>query len=413
MHDVPTLIAFGITDLPMLGWLAAAAIPIIIHLWSRRKYRETSWAAMEILLAALKRQSRRMRFQQWILLAIRVSIVVLIVLALSEPYTGQNGIDKPTSKDVAHKSPATGDSRKSENAKQAAVATEQTIRVLCIDGRPEGRPFQGAADFLALALAPSGKTSSIQVDVAAESALLERKLDPYGCVFLCNVAQFTEREAKILDAYLGRGGSLVVFLGDQVMPDRYNAVLGVKTGQGRAGGGNILPAGIGPLDVAPQYRLDPLDYRHPILQPFRGRGESSLVTTPVLKHYKLMIPANSQASTILALANGDPLMVEGPIHGGRVIMVATSADASWTAMPLWPSFVPLVQELARWAARKPMQARGTVSNRDANKSDSETNMPEKIPNRLPVIILYAVLALLFIETFIAWKMHGNRNPTQR
>ena len=40
----------------MLGWLAAAAAPILIHLWSRRKYREMSWAAMEYLVAAAKRQ---------------------------------------------------------------------------------------------------------------------------------------------------------------------------------------------------------------------------------------------------------------------------------------------------------------------------------------------------------------------
>ena len=42
----------------MLGWLAAAAAPILIHLWSRRRYREMSWAAMEYLLAAARRQTR-------------------------------------------------------------------------------------------------------------------------------------------------------------------------------------------------------------------------------------------------------------------------------------------------------------------------------------------------------------------
>ena len=35
-----SLIAFGFGSLSMLGWLAAAAAPILIHLWSRRKYRE-------------------------------------------------------------------------------------------------------------------------------------------------------------------------------------------------------------------------------------------------------------------------------------------------------------------------------------------------------------------------------------
>jgi hypothetical protein len=86
------LFAFGWANLPMLGWLAAAAAPILIHLWSRRRYREVSWAAMEYLAAAVRRQSRRLRFEQWLLLAIRTLLVVLVVLAVAEPYSEQTGL---------------------------------------------------------------------------------------------------------------------------------------------------------------------------------------------------------------------------------------------------------------------------------------------------------------------------------
>ena len=48
----PSLLAFGFGNLLMLGWLAAAAAPILIHLWNKRRYREVPWAAMEYLLAA-------------------------------------------------------------------------------------------------------------------------------------------------------------------------------------------------------------------------------------------------------------------------------------------------------------------------------------------------------------------------
>ena len=76
----PPLLAFGIANLPMLGWLAAAAAPIVIHLWNRRQHREMPWAAMEYLLAAVQRQSRRLLVEQWLLLAIRTLLVVLVVL---------------------------------------------------------------------------------------------------------------------------------------------------------------------------------------------------------------------------------------------------------------------------------------------------------------------------------------------
>ena len=104
----------------------------------------------------------------------------------------------------------------------------QAIRALCIDGRPSGKSFRGAADYLAVALAPRAQPAGhalVQAEVAPESAIMDRNLGRYQCVLLCNVAQFTASEARVLDAYLRSGGNLVFFLGDQVLPDRYNREL--------------------------------------------------------------------------------------------------------------------------------------------------------------------------------------------
>ncbi len=85
MFPAPPL-AFGFESLPMLGWLAAAAAPWLIHLLSRRKYRETAWAAMDFLLAAVKRRTRRIRIEQWLLLLVRTLVIVTLVTAVAEPY---------------------------------------------------------------------------------------------------------------------------------------------------------------------------------------------------------------------------------------------------------------------------------------------------------------------------------------
>lgn len=69
----------------MLAWGLAAALPILIHLWSRRKYREESWAAMTFLLAALRKNARRIQIEQIILLAVRTALLVLLALALADP----------------------------------------------------------------------------------------------------------------------------------------------------------------------------------------------------------------------------------------------------------------------------------------------------------------------------------------
>jgi hypothetical protein len=202
---------------------------------------------------------------------------------------------------------------------------------------------------LAAALAPNaadGVPSLVRPEVRAENALVETPLASYDAVFLCNVAQFTANEARILKTYLEGGGNLIFFLGDQVRADQYNAVLG---GQG---GPRLLPARLGPVLLS-QSRLNPLDYAHPIVRPFERQELAGLLTTPVKRLFNLEVPEDSKAKKVLAVADGSPLIVEEPILRGRVILVATaaSADPAWTAWPLWPSFVPVVQEMLSFVVR--------------------------------------------------------------
>ena len=260
-----------------------------------------------------------------------------------------------------------------------------------------------------MALTPQSETSArapLQVEVAAENALLERNLATYDCLFLCNVAQFTASEARALDAYLQAGGCVVFFLGDQVLADRYNRELGIA-GQGRAGGPHILPARLGSVIDRPQFRLDPLGYRHPILDAFRGRGQNSLLTTPVFKHYQLIPPENSHATTVLALGDGDPLVIEQSVRRGRVVLVGTSAEPSWTAMPLWPSFVPLVQEIVAWCAAGQLEQRNVLAGESfdvltlssAGMSSASVQPPDR---RKPPVQLHATgdrSALTYADTW--------------
>ncbi len=571
------LLAFDLASPAMLGWLAAAAVPILIHLWSRRRYREVPWAAMQYLLEALRKNRRRIRLEQWLLLALRAILIGLIVLAVAEPFFGggvltfsagqrthrllvldgsysmaytptdqtrfdrakqlaaqiveespqgdgftlvlmsdpprvvignpvfaprdflqeldnlrlphasadlpktlteieqvltnvrkehprltrqevyfltdlcrvgwipeggsaaamaelhqqskrlaeaaslvvidvgqpsaenlavtalstsepfatparnvqiqaqlhnfgrqarnrqpvellvdgrrvaQQTVDVPTDGEAStafsyrFDTPgdhtlevrAEGDALDIDNHRWLAITVKQNIPVLCINGHPSGVPFTGATDYLYYALSPradSTQPALVRPEVAPESALLEADLSRYDCIFLADVAQFTASEARVLDAYLKRGGSLVFFLGPHVLADRYNQELG-----GGPGGVALLPTTLGAIVQQPQFRLDPLQYRHPIVQAFRGRERAGLLKTPVQKYFRLNVPKDSTTEVALALGNGDPLIVEAPVHRGRVILVATSADNSWTYMPVWPSYVPIVQELLAYA----------------------------------------------------------------
>jgi|GEM_PF-1866517 len=64
---------------------ALTAVPILIHLLNRRRVRVVPWAAMTFLLAALKRNKRRLQLENWLVLALRVAAVLLLGLALARP----------------------------------------------------------------------------------------------------------------------------------------------------------------------------------------------------------------------------------------------------------------------------------------------------------------------------------------
>ncbi|MCS7034511.1 MAG: BatA domain-containing protein, partial [Phycisphaerae bacterium] len=98
MSDVlPNLLAFdaaGAGGVVAVGFVTPAfavagavlaVIPIAIHLLNRRRYRTMPWAAMDFLRAALRRNHRRMKFEQWTLLVVRCAVLALLGVALARP----------------------------------------------------------------------------------------------------------------------------------------------------------------------------------------------------------------------------------------------------------------------------------------------------------------------------------------
>ncbi len=574
----------------MLGWLAAAALPLMIHLWNRRQHREIPWAAAEFLLAALRKNARRLRLEQWLLLAIRTLLILFIVLAVAQPYMEQLGLIAPavgrthkvlvidgtfsmgykpgdrsrfqrakqlatqvveespqgdaftlvvlgkpprvvvgtpalepndfleeienlrlphtagdlpatlqrveeiikrakndnprltqtevyfltdmgratwlseatesapgdafrnqakrlsesaalvlldvgqpdaenlavtalrlmepfaTTKEavrieaefrnfgrqdqvrrraellvdghaVAHEdvdlksgedvalafsyrfdTPGdhvvecrlNGDLLEIDNHRWLALSVKEKVDVLCVDGSPAGSSLGGAAGYLAVALAPQESTYDghvVQPHIVPETSLIEADLARFDCIFLCNVGQFTRREATALASYLQGGGGLVFFLGDRVQIDSYNRYLHADGTENP----RILPARLVEVVAENQYTLDPLDYNHPIVEAFRGQQQSGLLTTPVSRYVRLDVSEDPDATVALALASGAPFIVQAQRSNGTSILVATSADLSWTAMPVWPSFVPLVQELLASAVRGQLNEQNTLT----------------------------------------------------
>ena len=72
---------------PLLLWgMWLGVIPIIVYLLFRRRYRVVRWAATDFLLAALSRQSRKIRSQDLILLCLRVLVLVWAAATVARPF---------------------------------------------------------------------------------------------------------------------------------------------------------------------------------------------------------------------------------------------------------------------------------------------------------------------------------------
>ena len=82
MTPTPPAVVFA-TPLAALATLAGAVcIPVVIHLLNRRRHRVVEWAAMRFLFAAVRKNVRRLRVEQLLLLAIRTLLLALLVAAM-------------------------------------------------------------------------------------------------------------------------------------------------------------------------------------------------------------------------------------------------------------------------------------------------------------------------------------------
>jgi len=74
---------------PLLLWLLPfAALPVVIHLLNRMRFRTVHWAATSFLFSANRASTRYARLRQLMLLACRVLALMAMVLAVARPLAG-------------------------------------------------------------------------------------------------------------------------------------------------------------------------------------------------------------------------------------------------------------------------------------------------------------------------------------
>lgn len=264
-----------------------------------------------------------------------------------------------------------------DNHRYEIVNVRDYLRLLCLEGRP------GAAKHLAIALNPTQHTEC-QVKMAPEHRMVSMLTEEVDAVFCCNLGSVTREQATHLRRYVSGGGSLVVFLGDQSSVTNLNLLLGQTESDGDDAMDGLLPAEL--IEVMPsgRYRWAPDDYRHPLVSSFRGQDGAGLLGTPIWSYVR-MRPQEPGAQVALAFRNGDPAIVVGRSDGGSVVVVATppsplstieqaGRSQPWNAWSVWPSFLPMIQELLAFV----VQGQGQQFNQIVGNSFGTRLPPEDL-----------------------------------
>lgn len=244
-----------------------------------------------------------------------------------------------------------------DDRRGAVCVVRDVIRVLLVDGRPSGIPFENATDCVRLALSPvatEGTPGRIEPTVISDGQLLSENLVAYDVVFLCDVPQLTDREGELLARYTAAGGGLVIALGAGVRPDTYRTAL-------RGDQRNLLPGGLGEIvgdarrrEQAFAFASD--EFTHPILAPFRGNPNTGFELSQTFAYRRLQ--PEEDARVAVAFENGDPAILERGFGRGRVLLVATAMDRSWGTWPVWGhTFVPMIHEMVRYLVASPLKSR--------------------------------------------------------
>jgi hypothetical protein len=233
------------------------------------------------------------------------------------------------------------------------VEVESPVRVLLVNGEPSPVRHRDELFYLEAALQQLGSQGQpVAARAITPADLGQVRFDPFDVVVLCNVASVPDSRRADLEAFVQRGGGLLVALGENADAAALNATLG-----------NLLPqelripisSGSGTGDST--LRIGRVDSEHPIFAAIwsEGRG-GGLRSARFQRVYRLSPATRVDRKVILWYDDGSPALVESRRGEGRILLFTSTLDRDWNDLPIRPGYLPLVQQMIRYLSRAPSQA---------------------------------------------------------
>jgi hypothetical protein len=403
------------TDATILTALAALAVPLVIHLLGRRRARIVQLPTMRFAEGAHIASRGRRWLKGAALLAARLAVIALLVLALAGPYLTsdrapavRSGSAVSADKTLA---PQERDPDLTVGARTATLAPANSpLRVLIVDAAGQEAGRLRSADLVAATFAyevsepvastepsrggspdpPRGKrrdgpyAAGQETRRATVAQTGREALGAADVVFW--VGPQAPQDAAPLAEYLARGGAVVWVPGDTPQPPEpaLAAVLGVR------------PAGV--QEVGAGITIDPGGYTSDLVAAFEG-GTGGDLGAPV---FRRRLTFDSTVAP-LAFRDGRAAAVEGRVENGRTLALAAGPGPAWGDLAGRAEFVVLMHSLAEAVAPSREHAYLAPGEYTVGRTlEGATSAAAQVPvaNFAPWLAL-ALVAVLAVESVLA------------
>ncbi|MEN3333767.1 MAG: hypothetical protein V7641_3132 [Blastocatellia bacterium] len=237
------------------------------------------------------------------------------------------------------------------------IRREDQSKVLVIDTATRGR---SESFFLQQSLA-AGENNQYTLTTKTAGTASPAELEAYRVIIVNDAGGISDALAAAIKAFAERGGGVILAAGRHTDAGEFN----------RAFAG-LAPAQIGETVQSRSYALmSQLKSDHPIFAPFQRGGR--LASTRVYGYHRAT--AGDGATTIAALDDGNPVIVDGLAGRGKVLLITTTLDTAWNDLPLTPMFLPLARQMLEYLGGRQLPAAYTIGQVIAAPPDTDGSLP--------------------------------------
>jgi hypothetical protein len=227
------------------------------------------------------------------------------------------------------------------------------LPALIIDGDPSADFGKAESFYLRRALAPRGPIpSGVAADIITENELEATQLDKYQVIFICNAYRLGDKTAENinrLEQWVKNGGGLVLLPGDQIDEQSFND-------QYYRDGAGLSPVRLenirGDETEKTWTGLKIDNVNHEVFKEFTGQNSFLLEGVKVFRWWGASVKKEHLGKEVAITArfsdaDDSPAIVEKALGKGRVLAFTVPADADWHNWSSDPSYLIVMQQLAR------------------------------------------------------------------